>query len=66
MRHHCLKAIEQLEKNDIDVELIDLISLKPFDMKTISKSIKKTNKVLIVEECMNCLLYTSPSPRDPM
>ena len=52
MRHHCLKAIEQLEKNNIDVELIDLISLKPFDMKTISNSIKKTNKVLIVEECM--------------
>ena len=34
------------------MELIDLISLKPFDMKTISKSIKKTNKVIIVEECM--------------
>ena len=52
MRHHCLKAIEQLEDSNIDVELIDLISLKPFDMKTISKSIKKTSKVLIVEECM--------------
>ena len=52
MRHHCLKAIEQLEDSNINVELIDLISLKPFDMKTISESIKKTSKVLIVEECM--------------
>ncbi len=52
MRHHCLKAIEQLSESNIDVELIDLISLKPFDMITISKSIKKTSKVLIVEECM--------------
>ena len=52
MRHHCLKAIEDLDKKNIDVELIDLISLKPFDMKTISKSIKKTNNVIIVEECM--------------
>ena len=52
MRHHCLKAISQLESDGIDAELIDLISLKPFDMKTISKSIKKTNKVIIVEECM--------------
>ena len=34
------------------MELIDLISLKPFDMRTISKSIKKTNNVIIVEECM--------------
>jgi len=44
MRHHCLKAIEELEKKGIDVELIDLISLKPFDMETISKSIKKFSK----------------------
>ena len=42
----------ELEKKGIDVELIDLISLKPFDMETISKSIRKTNKVIIVEECM--------------
>ena len=52
MRHHCLKAIDQLDKKGIDVELIDLISLKPFDMETISKSIRKTHRVIIVEECM--------------
>ena len=32
--------------------MIDLISLKPFDMKTISDSVKKTARVIIVEECM--------------
>jgi pyruvate dehydrogenase E1 component beta subunit len=52
MRHHCLKALEQLEAEGLSVELIDLISLKPFDMATISRSIRKTHKVLIVEECM--------------
>ncbi|AAP99810.1 MULTISPECIES: pyruvate dehydrogenase complex E1 component subunit beta [Prochlorococcus] len=52
MRHHCLKAVEQLTKKDIDVELIDLISLKPFDIKTICNSIRKTHRVIIVEECM--------------
>ncbi|MFZ9463779.1 MAG: transketolase C-terminal domain-containing protein, partial [Vulcanococcus sp.] len=52
MRHHCLKAVEQLEKDGVSVELIDLISLKPFDMETICRSIRKTHKVLIVEECM--------------
>ena len=52
MRHHCLKAIDQLDKKGIDVELIDLISLKPFDMETITKSIRKTHRVIIVEECM--------------
>jgi pyruvate/2-oxoglutarate/acetoin dehydrogenase E1 component len=32
--------------------VIDLISLKPFDMETISNSIKKTRHAIIVEECM--------------
>ena len=52
MRHHCLKAVEQLTEAGVDVELIDLVSLKPFDMATISASIRKTHRVLIVEECM--------------
>ncbi len=34
------------------MQVIDLISLKPFDMETISKSIKKTRNAIIVEECM--------------
>jgi pyruvate dehydrogenase E1 component beta subunit len=32
--------------------VIDLISLKPLDMETISASVRKTHKVIIVEECM--------------
>lgn len=36
----------------IDAQVIDLISLKPFDMETIAKSVRKTRKVIIVEECM--------------
>ena len=52
MRHHCLKATQQLKTDGINTELIDLISLKPFDMKTISDSIKKTHRVIVVEECM--------------
>jgi pyruvate dehydrogenase E1 component beta subunit len=52
MRHHCLQALKQLEKDGYDPEIIDLISLKPFDMETISASIRKTHRVIIVEECM--------------
>jgi pyruvate dehydrogenase E1 component beta subunit len=52
MRHHCLQALKQLEKEGYDPEIIDLISLKPFDMETISNSIRKTHRVIIVEECM--------------
>jgi pyruvate dehydrogenase E1 component beta subunit len=52
MRHHCVQAVKTLEKQGIDPELIDLISLKPIDMETIAKSVKKTHRVIIVEECM--------------
>ncbi len=52
MRHHCLQALKQLEKEGYDPEIIDLISLKPLDMATIGESIKKTHRVIIVEECM--------------
>ena len=34
------------------VQVIDLISLKPFDMEAISKSIRKTRHAIVVEECM--------------
>ena len=52
MRHHCLKAVKQLEQEGVSVELIDLVSLKPFDMETIAGSIRKTHRVIVVEECM--------------
>ena len=52
MRHHCLQALKQIEKDGYDPEIIDLISLKPFDMETIGTSIRKTHRVIIVEECM--------------
>nr|ARO90959.1 pyruvate dehydrogenase E1 component beta [Corynoplastis japonica] len=52
MRHHVLKAVETLVSEGFDPEVIDLISLKPLDMESIGKSIKKTHRVLIVEECM--------------
>ncbi|MGD1921380.1 MAG: alpha-ketoacid dehydrogenase subunit beta [Pleurocapsa sp.] len=52
MRHHCTQALKQIEKQGYDPEIIDLISLKPFDMETISESVRKTHKLIIVEECM--------------
>ena len=43
----CLKAIEGL---DLDVELIDLCSIKPIDIDTIIKSVNKTGKLIVVED----------------
>jgi pyruvate dehydrogenase E1 component beta subunit len=52
MRYHVLQAVKTLEAEGHDPEVIDLISLKPLDMETISASVRKTHKVIIVEECM--------------
>lgn len=52
MRHHVTQAVKTLEKEGYDPEVIDLISLKPLDFETIGASIRKTHRVIIVEECM--------------
>ncbi len=52
MRYHCLQAAKTLEKEGYDPEIIDLVSLKPLDFETIGASIRKTHRVIIVEECM--------------
>ncbi|MCC5834701.1 MAG: alpha-ketoacid dehydrogenase subunit beta [Opitutales bacterium] len=46
-----LKAAEKLKKDyNIDVEVVDLRSIRPLDEETIIKSVKKTNRALLVEE----------------
>jgi len=52
MRHHVMQAVKTLEKEGYDPEVIDLLSLKPLDFDTIGTSVRKTHKVIIVEECM--------------
>jgi pyruvate dehydrogenase E1 component beta subunit len=43
-------AAEKLEEEDVDAEVIDLRSIRPLDWKTITGSVKKTNRLLVVEE----------------
>ncbi|XP_057812300.1 pyruvate dehydrogenase E1 component subunit beta-like [Salvia miltiorrhiza] len=52
MRYHVMQAAKTLVNKGYDPEVIDIRSLKPFDLYTIGNSVKKTHKVLIVEECM--------------
>ncbi|MGX7591621.1 pyruvate dehydrogenase complex E1 component subunit beta [Candidatus Karelsulcia muelleri] len=44
------KASKELEKENIDIEIIDLQTIRPLDYKTILKSVKKTNRLIILEE----------------
>lgn len=50
MVHASLKAAEELEKNGIDVEVIDLRTVSPIDIDTILASVEKTNRVVVVQE----------------
>ncbi len=46
----CLEAAKKLESNGISCEIVDLRTIKPLDIDTIIKSIKKTNRCIVVEQ----------------
>src|SRR4051794_14716294 len=50
MLHFALQAAEQLADGGIDCEVIDVRSLSPIDFATIGESVRKTGRVVIVEE----------------
>ena len=45
-----LQAAEQLSKEGVEVEVVDLRSLRPLDMEPVIASVKKTNRAVIAEE----------------
>jgi pyruvate dehydrogenase E1 component beta subunit len=45
-----IEACEILEKEGVSVELIDLRTIRPLDIDTIIQSVKKTNRLVILEE----------------
>jgi acetoin:2,6-dichlorophenolindophenol oxidoreductase subunit beta len=48
--HVALEAAEALSRDGIDAEVIDLRTLRPLDHETIAASLRKTNRLAIVEE----------------
>lgn len=52
MMQKALEAAEILEAEGISVEVIDLITLSPFDEVTVIESVKKTNRLLIAHEAV--------------
>src|SRR6516162_522625 len=45
-----MQAAEELEKAGISAEIVDLRTLRPFDIETVVVSVKKTNRIVTVEE----------------
>lgn len=48
--HDALAAAEELAAEGIDVEVIDLRTLRPLDIVTVTESVRRTNRLLVVEE----------------
>ncbi|NDV88152.1 pyruvate dehydrogenase complex E1 component subunit beta [Aurantimonas aggregata] len=47
---YAIKAAEELAKEGIEVEIIDLRTIRPLDMDTVVRSVMKTNRCVTVEE----------------
>lgn len=50
MVHYALRAAELLEKDNVNVEVVDPRTLRPLDVETLAASVRKTNRAVIVEE----------------
>jgi pyruvate/2-oxoglutarate/acetoin dehydrogenase E1 component len=48
--HDSLEAADALERDRISVEVIDLRTLRPFDVETVLASVQKTSRIAVVEE----------------
>jgi len=50
MVHESLKAAEELEKEGLSVEVVDLRTISPLDIETIIASVEKTGRAIVVQE----------------
>ena len=55
MVHLSLEVADEMEKNGISIEVIDLRTLMPLDRECIRASVKKTGRLIVVDEaCRTC------------
>lgn len=50
MTHLAIEAAEILQNDGISVEIVDLMSIRPMDTETVINSVKKTKKVICLQE----------------
>lgn len=50
MVHVALEAADKLAERGVQAEVIDLRTLRPWDLETVAESVRKTNRVAVVEE----------------
>ncbi|WP_461207521.1 alpha-ketoacid dehydrogenase subunit beta [Clostridium sp. DL1XJH146] len=52
MLERVMKVVEEMEKEGIDIEVVDPMTLRPLDIDTIVQSVIKTNKLIVVNEAV--------------
>ena len=57
--YDCEYALEKLEKEGFKIELIDLQTLQPWDEATVVSSVKKTGRILVVQEAVQSFSVAS-------
>ncbi len=50
MTHVCLEAAEELKKEGLTAEVVDVLTLAPLDESTILASVKRTHRLVVVDE----------------
>ena len=64
MVHFCLDAADSLSKEGIEAEVIDLRTLHPLDMDTVSESVSRTGRAMVVtEDCLTAGVSAEISAR---
>lgn len=53
--HQALDAAEELAKDGISVEVVDLRTVKPLDIETVAESVKKTSRAVLLHEAAEFL-----------
>jgi pyruvate dehydrogenase E1 component beta subunit len=50
MLKHCMQAAKEMASRGVDVEVIDLRTIKPLDIAAVAASVRKTHRCVLVEE----------------
>ncbi|HZW07318.1 MAG TPA: transketolase C-terminal domain-containing protein, partial [Phycisphaerales bacterium] len=47
----CLDAAQELEKEGVSVDVLDMRTIKPLDIESVVRSLKKTGRLVVVDQC---------------
>jgi pyruvate dehydrogenase E1 component beta subunit len=49
--HFCVEAADELLKEGIEIDVLDMRSIRPLDMRSVLESLRRTNRIVVVDQC---------------